>query len=173
MDVAVDREALGADLGRGGYLQGTFVRGAVQGHWFQTDLVLTRPGILRRCAELLAARIPENTDRIAARGATAVALATSVALRVNASLLLGESGAGGDVEFVGDYFPGARVVVIEDIVLTGRHAGESVRALSDAGLTVLSVVALIDRGRSGRHHLEAAENNFTYLVEFLEDELLP
>ena len=84
-----DRHALVGDLARGGYLLGDFADG--RGRWFQSDLVLTRPGILARCADLLAEHVPPETDRIAARGVTAIALATALSLRTDAPLLLASS----------------------------------------------------------------------------------
>jgi orotate phosphoribosyltransferase len=166
----VDRAALAGDLGRGGYLQGAHIRGVVQPHWFQTELILTRPGVLERCATLLAERIPENTDRLAARGAAAIALATAVALCTDVQLLLGEA-QDESISFSGDAFPGARVVLLEDVLFTGHHAGASVDALVAQGFSVTLVIALLDRDQGGRHHLES-ERGLSCSVEFLEDELL-
>lgn len=171
--VDVDSKALAGDLGRGAYLHGSFShRGNSQQTWFQSDLVLTRPGILDRCARLLATRIPEDTDRIAARGTTAIALATAISLHTDAALLLGNSGNDGEpIVFGGDLFPGTRVVLVEDVILTGTHARESARALIAQDLQVTAVVAVLERGPEGRYALEIDES-LKCSVLFCEEDLL-
>jgi orotate phosphoribosyltransferase len=153
---SVDRAALAGDLGRGGYVRG--VRGeAAQsgGSWLRTDLVLTRPGILTRCATLLHSELPPRTDRLAARGPAAIALAAAVSLRAGTLLLLGDVDAAGTVTFAGEPFPGARTVLVEDVILTGRHAFASLEPLRAGGLEVTLVLALVDREAGGRAALEA------------------
>ena len=154
------RLALAGDLGRGGYLRGAY---ALAPRWFQTDLVLTRPGVLDRCATLLAAAVPDDADRLAARGACAVALATAIALQTGALLLLGEG-------FAGDAFPGARVVLIEDVLLTGASARASAAVLAAAGLDVQGVLGVLDREQGAAAALAA--DGLTLTTLFTETELL-
>ena len=161
----VDRDALAGDLGRGGYLRGAFAHGA--SHWFQTEMVRARPGVLARCADLLAGAVDPDADRLAARGPVAVALATAVALRTDLTLML-EREEGG---FAGDVFPGARVVLVEDVVMTGAHALESVARLRDAHLDVRRVLAVVDREAGGAYAVEEAGVPVTVL--YRERELLP
>lgn len=189
----IDSRALARDLRHGAYLHGSFShRGGSHQTWFESDLVLTRPGILDRCASLLAARVPENTDRLAARGTTAIALATAISLHTDSALLLaravdlnGASNTGErDLEpptadrtgeerivFRGDLFPGTRVVLVEDVILTGTHARESARALIAQGLQVTAVVAVVERGSEGRYALEV-EAGLKCSVLFREEDLL-
>lgn len=164
----VDRDALAGDLGRGGYLRGSFAYADGNArHWFQTELVLARPGVLDRCAELLRAHVDPEADRLAARGPAAVAVATALALRTDLTLLLEPEGKTG---FAGDVFPGARVVLVEDVIMTGRHAVASVTALRNAEMEVLRTLAVVDREAGGAFAVEAVGVPVTSL--FTERELL-
>lgn len=51
--------------------------------------------------------------------------------------------------------PGARVVLLEDVITTGGSSLAAVRALTEAGATVGGIVALIDRCEGGRETIEA------------------
>lgn len=166
---------LAGDLGRGGYLRGAYSgNGDADGRWFQTELVLTRPGILARCAELLRAALPADADRLAARGSTAVTLATATGLAAGIPLLVGEEAAAEPEQdgsrFQGEPFPGARTVLIEDVLLTGVHATTSVAALRALGVEVIKIVCLLDREAGGRYRLEAAGTDVA--AAFTERELL-
>lgn len=165
----VDRTALAGDLGRGGYLRGSFAYADGNArHWFQTELVLARPGVLDRCAELLREHIDPQADRLAARGPAAVAVATALALRTDLTLLLEPEGQTG---FAGDVFPGARVILVEDVIMTGRHALASITALRNGSMEVLRTLSVVDREAGGAFAVEAAGVPVTSL--FTERELLP
>jgi len=62
-------------------------------------------------------------------------------------------GAGRRVE--GCFEPGARVVVVEDVITTGGSALEAARAVRAEGGVVLGVLAVVDRDEGGRAALEA------------------
>ncbi len=165
-----DRIALAGDLGRGGYLRGAYAfDGGASARWFETNLVLTRPGVLSRCAERLVPKLAADADRLAARGGSAVALATALALATAVPLLLGADGTDG-VRFAGDVFPGARVTLVEDVLLTGSHALESVLGLTTSGLDVRQVLCVLDRKQGARFALE--EGGLKLDVLFDEDDLL-
>jgi orotate phosphoribosyltransferase len=55
----------------------------------------------------------------------------------------------------GCFEPGARVVVVEDVVTTGGSALEASRAVRAEGGEVLGVLAVVDRGEGGRESIEA------------------
>lgn len=63
-------------------------------------------------------------------------------------------GAGRRIE--GCFEPGARVVVVEDVITTGGSAIEAVRVVREEGGTVLGVLAVVDRDEGGRAALEGA-----------------
>ncbi len=56
----------------------------------------------------------------------------------------------------GPFRPGDRVVVIEDVITTGRSALTAVEAIQDAQGSVQGILALVEREEGGRQTLEAA-----------------
>jgi len=50
----------------------------------------------------------------------------------------------------GCYEPGARVVVVEDVITTGGSARDAIAAVRAEGGQVLGVLAVVDRGEGGR-----------------------
>ena len=64
-----------------------------------------------------------------------------------------EHGTGKRVE--GCFHPGARVVVVEDVVTSGKSALQACDAVEAEGGTVLGVIALVDREGGGREAVEA------------------
>ncbi len=55
----------------------------------------------------------------------------------------------------GDLKKGDRVVIIEDVITTGGSALEAIKCAREFGLTILAVIALVDRQEGGRERLEA------------------
>ena len=56
----------------------------------------------------------------------------------------------------GCYTPGAAVVVVEDVITTGRSALEAIAALQTERAQILGVLAVVDREEGGREALTAA-----------------
>lgn len=59
--------------------------------------------------------------------------------------------------------PGARVVVLEDVVTTGGSSLQAVERVESEGYRVLGVLALVDRQEGGRETLEARGYRFEAL----------
>jgi orotate phosphoribosyltransferase len=59
--------------------------------------------------------------------------------------------------------PGARVVVLEDVVTTGGSSLQAVERVESEGYRVLGVLALVDREEGGREALEARGYRFEAL----------
>ncbi|MGQ0561060.1 MAG: orotate phosphoribosyltransferase [Gemmatimonadota bacterium] len=53
----------------------------------------------------------------------------------------------------GGFVPGMSVVVVEDVITTGESALRAARAVSEAGGTVLGVLAVVDREERGRERI--------------------
>jgi orotate phosphoribosyltransferase len=64
----------------------------------------------------------------------------------------------------GCFAPGARVVIVEDVITTGRSALEAIRAVESEGGRVLGVLAVVDREEGGREALEQAGYQLEALV---------
>lgn len=65
-----------------------------------------------------------------------------------------EHGRGRRIE--GCFEPGARVVVVEDVITTGGSALRACEAIREADGEILTVLALVDRCEGGREAIEAA-----------------
>jgi orotate phosphoribosyltransferase len=55
----------------------------------------------------------------------------------------------------GNFRPGDRVVVVEDVITTGGSAGEAISVLEAEGGQILGVLAVVDREQGGREALES------------------
>lgn len=55
----------------------------------------------------------------------------------------------------GNFGPGARAVVVEDVITSGRSALTAIDAVQREGGVVLGVLALVDREQGGRERIEA------------------
>ena len=65
--------------------------------------------------------------------------------------------------------PGARVVIVEDVVTTGGSSMKAVERAREEGLEVLGVVVLVDREEGGREFLE--EQGLTLRAVFTKSEV--
>lgn len=54
----------------------------------------------------------------------------------------------------GNFPPGGSVVVVEDVITTGGSTSRAVEAVTEAGSSVLGVLAVVDREQGGRAALE-------------------
>lgn len=72
----------------------------------------------------------------------------------------------------GCFKSGASVVVVEDVITTGRSAAEAIAAVSAAGGRLLGVLAVVDREEGGRAMLEQAGHAVETLVTATELGLL-
>ena len=72
--------------------------------------------------------------------------------------LLDVAGGTGDIasRFLQAAGPGARAVIVEDVITTGASSLKAVERAREAGLHVSGVAAVVDRDEGGRANLEAA-----------------
>ena len=142
-------------------LRGTFQlrSGGTSDYYIDKYRFGTRPELLRRVAEALAAELPADTEYVAgtALGAVPLAVAVSLARDLPAVLVRPEVRDHGPVRAIeGDLPAGARVVLLEDVVTTGSAALAACDALRAAGATVTAVIAVVDREEGGSERFEAA-----------------
>ncbi|WP_299029254.1 orotidine-5'-phosphate decarboxylase [uncultured Thermanaerothrix sp.] len=98
-------------------------------------------------------------NRLAALPYAALPIATVLSLLGNWPLIyprkeVKEYGTRAEIE--GDYHPGERVVVIDDLATTGGSKFEAIERLTQAGLLVQDVVVLIDRQSGAAEALASA-----------------
>jgi dihydroorotate dehydrogenase (NAD+) catalytic subunit len=158
---AASADGLAAALAEAAVLRGRFQlrSGGTSDYYIDKYQFGTRPALLRRVAEALAAELPEGTQYVAgtALGAVPLAVAVSLALDLPAVLVRPEGRDHGPVRAIeGTLPPGARVVLLEDVVTTGSAALAALEALRAAGATVTRVIAVVDREEGGSERFEAA-----------------
>jgi orotate phosphoribosyltransferase len=159
--VVADREALARDLVAASYLKGDFVlrSGKRSNRYFDKFLFETDPELLKRIGAQLAVLIPQDTQRLAAPELGAVLLGGAVSMATGLPLLLVRKepkGYGTAKQLEGRFTPGEHVTVIEDVVTTGGDSMRSIQVLRDAGLEVIHLVVVLDRGEGGEENIRAA-----------------
>jgi orotate phosphoribosyltransferase len=143
------------------YLKGDFVlrSGKRSNRYFDKFLFETDPALLRRLGRHLAQLVPAETQRLAAPELGAVLLGGAVSMETGLPLVLVRKepkGYGTSKQIEGRYEPGERVTVIEDVVTTGGDSLRSAQVLRDAGVEVIHLVVVLDRGEGGEDNIRAA-----------------
>jgi orotate phosphoribosyltransferase len=170
------REALARELVRASYLKGEFVlrSGKKSNRYFDKFLFETEPALLKRLGEQLAALVPKPTQRLAAPELGAVLLGGAVAMETGLPLLLVRKepkGYGTAKQIEGRFGAGERVTVIEDVVTTGGDSLRSIQVLRDAGLEVIHLVVVLDRGEGGEENIRDARIPYSPLFRITDLEL--
>jgi uridine monophosphate synthetase len=130
-------------------------------------LLAAHPGVLRQVAHAYAGLLRREVGigeagagiRLAAIPYAALPIGTAVALELDLPLLYPRKeikGHGTGRQIEGDFQPGDRVVVLDDLITTGGSKLAAIEPLEAAGLTVQDVVVLIDREQGGPEELAAA-----------------
>ena len=174
--MVAEREALARDIVRASYLKGDFVlrSGKRSTRYFDKFLFETEPALLKRLGRHLAELVPKATQRLAAPELGAVLLGGAVSMETGLPLLLVRKepkayGTGKQLE--GRFAEGERVTVIEDVVTTGGDSLRSVNVLRDAGLDVIHLVVVLDRGEGGEENIREAGVPYSPLFRVQELEL--
>jgi orotate phosphoribosyltransferase len=174
--VVGEREALGRELVKASYLKGDFVlrSGKRSNRYFDKFLFETDPALLKRLGVQLAALVPPGTQRLAAPELGAVLLGGAVSMETGLPLVLVRKepkGYGTAKQLEGRIAPGDRVTVIEDVVTTGGDSLRSAQVLRDAGLDVIHLVVVLDRGEGGEENIRKAGIPYSPLFRIHDLEL--
>jgi len=174
--VIAERIALGRDLVAASYLKGDFIlrSGKRSNRYFDKFLFETDPALLRRLGKLLAALVPNETQTLAAPELGAVLLGGAVSMQTGFPLVLVRKepkGYGTSKQIEGRFEPGQRVTVIEDVVTTGGDSLRSAQVLRDAGLDVIHLVVVLDRGEGGEENIRTAGIPYSPLFRIADLEL--
>src|SRR5215211_2045397 len=133
-------------------LEGDFVLSSGERSSFYVDKYLfsTEPNLLGDVADALATQIPEGVERLAGVELGAVPLVVATALATGLPYVIVRksakehgSSAGRNIE--GNLYRGERVGLLEDVVTTGTQAVRAARNLEEAGVEVVTIVAVLDR----------------------------
>jgi orotate phosphoribosyltransferase len=174
--VIAERTALGRELVAASYLKGDFVlrSGKRSNRYFDKFLFETDPALLRRLGRHLAALVPGGTQRLAAPELGAVLLGGAVSMETGLPLVLVRKepkGYGTSKQIEGRFDAGDRVTVIEDVVTTGGDSLRSAQVLRDAGVEVIHLVVVLDRGEGGEENIRQAGIPYSPLFRLAELEL--
>lgn len=112
-------------------------------------------------------------DRIAGIPVAALSLATAMSLETGIPMIFPrlqqkEHGTGNLIE--GEYKAGEQVLLLDDLITTGKSKVEALDILRQAGLKVDHLVVLLERGVQGRKDMEAAGiqlHAFAHINDFL------
>jgi orotate phosphoribosyltransferase len=174
--VIAERKDLARDLVKASYLKGDFVlrSGRRSNRYFDKFLFETDPLLLKRLGAQLATLVPKETQRLAAPELGAVLLGGAVSMETGLPLLIVRKepkGYGTAKQLEGRAEQGERVTVIEDVVTTGGDSLRSAQVLRQAGLDVIGLVVVLDRGEGGEENIRAAGIPYSPLFRIQDLEL--
>src|SRR2546421_7725514 len=173
---AAELGELGREIVKAAYLKGEFVlrSGKKSNRYFDKFLFATEPDLLKRLGSHLAELVPKETQRLAAPELGAVLLGGVVSMETGLPLLLVRKepkGYGTSKQIEGRVTPGERVTVIEDVVTTGGDSLRSIQVLRDAGLDVIHLVVVLDRGEGGEDNIREERIPYSPLFRIQDLEL--
>ncbi len=118
--------------------------------YVQTALVLQYPHVAQRIAKTLAAKFPQNVDVVIAPNMVSVALAQEVARAKRCRAIFTER-IGGMMALRRDFRieRDERVLIVQDVLTTGRLTAEIVVLIQAYGGKVAGVGAVVDRSVKG------------------------
>jgi len=174
--VIAELKELGRELVAASYLKGDFVlrSGKRSNRYFDKFLFETDPALLRRLGRHLAELVPAETQLLAAPELGAVLLGGAVSMETGLPLVLVRKepkGYGTSKQIEGRFEPGERVTVIEDVVTTGGDSLRSAQVLRDAGVEVIHLVVVLDRGEGGEENIRRAGIPYSPLFRIADLEL--
>lgn len=128
---------------------------------FYVDLrkLISDPALMDDAAEAYARLAADSSfDRLAGIPAAALPLATAAAMKMRKPMIwprmpAKDHGTGNTIE--GGFQAGERVLLLDDLITTGKSKEEAIDILRSAGLEVNDLVVLIERGKQGRRDMEA------------------
>jgi orotate phosphoribosyltransferase len=126
----------------------TLASGKKSDVYYDVKTVLTKPHVLREVAQSISTRMSSGIDRLAGMelGSIPIVAATSVNCGVDYLMIRKKAKDHGTSSLIeGSFEPGMDVVLLEDVVTTGKSVIDAVETLSSAGMNVKKIIAVLDR----------------------------
>jgi len=164
----MDRSQLAKQIAETAVLHGSFTlrSGRTSSYYIDKYLFLTDPRILAELGAMIAARLPEGTQRLAGAelGGIPLVSAASMAAGLPAVYVRNarkEYGTGKQLE--GRIEPNEKIVIVEDIATTGGQVIEAAEVIRAQGGDVIAIIATVDRQEGARENIEGAGYRFDSL----------
>ncbi|MEM9538783.1 MAG: bifunctional orotidine-5'-phosphate decarboxylase/orotate phosphoribosyltransferase [Cyanobacteria bacterium P01_E01_bin.42] len=153
----------------GDYVQAS---GATFAYYIDLRTIISRPQVFHKVLNAYAETLKDLTfDRIAGIPYGSLPTATGLSLRLHHPLIFPrkEVKAHGTRKAIeGKFHPGEKVVVVDDILISGKSAIEGASKLQAAGLIVEDIVVLIDHGGGAKDRLREKGYNAHSVLEISE-----
>lgn len=161
------------------YKEGDFVLSSGQRstYYINGKQVTLHPQGAYSIGRLLLAQLPLDTEAVAGLtlGADPIVSAVSVVSAyenrpIPALIIRKEAKGHGTMAYIEGptLAPGAKVVVLEDVVTTGQSALKAVERLQGAGYSVEQVIALVDRQQGGEQLYQASGLKFEAVFSIVD-----
>jgi uncharacterized protein (TIGR00725 family) len=140
--------------------------------YFDPFRIAADPELARQLALAMAERVGDEADAVAGIALGGVALAASLAAVLQKPLLIVRAqpkhyGTEPRAQVEGVVTTGRRVILVDDVVRTGRHMLRAARLMADAGLSADEALCVVERPGPGR---AALERNGISLTAMITDE---
>lgn len=168
MTGTLSKSQLAARIAEVALLRGEFTlrSGRKSNYYLDKYRFETQGDILRALGDLFAAHVTPEVDRIAGAelGAVPLAAATSMACGKPCVYVRNQKKDYGTAKQVeGVLNPGEKVLIVEDVLTTGGQVLEAAKTLESLGVTIVKIVATIDREEGARAAIEGTGYAFDAL----------
>ena len=165
---AMAPEELARQIAETAVVRGNFTlrSGRTSTYYIDKYLFLTRPGILAELGAMIAARLPEGTNRLAGAELGGIPLVSAASLASGLPCVYvrnarKEYGTGQQLE--GRLEPDEKVVIVDDIATSGGQAIEAAEVIRAHRAQVIRIIVTVDRQEGARQNIEAAGYRFDAL----------